>query len=83
MPNRIYWQFRHLPAVTESADAPAFEEPRRDEYKEFLATKQLVAKTSGRAVQLSDINPILYPFQRDIVQLALRKGRFAVFADTD
>jgi DNA modification methylase len=82
MPNRIYWQFRHLPAVTESADAPAFEEPRRDEYKEFLATKQLVAKTSGRAVQLSDINPILYPFQRDIVQLALRKGRFAVFADT-
>ena len=29
-----------------------------------------------------DVNPILFPFQRDLVRWAVRKGRAALFADT-
>lgn len=50
-------------------------------YEEFLATKQRIHADSGRRVADSDVNPILFPFQRDLVRWALRKGRAAIFAD--
>lgn len=51
-------------------------------YKEFLASKKSIVKSVGKQAQLSQINPILFPFQKDIVKWAVNKGRCAVFADT-
>ncbi len=51
-------------------------------YQEFLAEKKVIAQTSGIDVSLDAIHPLLFPFQRTLVQWALRKGRAALFADT-
>lgn len=51
-------------------------------YHDFLASKRIAAPSSGIEVALEDIHPQLFPFQRALVQWALRKGRAAVFADT-
>jgi len=51
-------------------------------YAEFLDSKRIVAPSHGLDIALKDINPALFPFQRDIVRWALRKGRAAIFADT-
>lgn len=52
------------------------------EYSDFLATKRLVVSSSGREIQDGDINQLLFPFQRDLVRWAVRKGRAAIFAGT-
>ena len=52
------------------------------DYQAFLATKQFVAKQSGFDVDKSSIHRRLFPFQADIVQWSLRKGRAAIFANT-
>lgn len=49
-------------------------------YDQFLAKKLITAP----AVGISDVpplNPMLFPFQRDIVRWALRRGRAAIWAD--
>lgn len=51
-------------------------------YEAFLASKRIVAPSCGVEVPPDDINPILFPFQRDLVRWALRKGRAAIFAQT-
>ena len=51
------------------------------EYKEFLKSKLLKVEPSGFSVDDSDINPILFQFQRDIVKWACKRGKAAVFAD--
>lgn len=53
-----------------------------DTYKAFLASKAFEAPDSGLLIDDSDINSILFPFQRDLVRWAARKGRAAIFADT-
>lgn len=57
-------------------------EDRVREYDTFLATKRLLAPACGFEVEDSDINQMLFPFQRDIVRWALRRGKAAVFAHT-
>lgn len=52
------------------------------DYDSFLASKRSVAQTAGIEVALDDIHPMLFEFQRTLVQWALRKGRCAIFADT-
>jgi len=52
------------------------------EYSEFLKTKSIIEKPTGKDVPLSEISPVLYDFQRDIVRWALRRGRAAIFAGT-
>ena len=52
------------------------------EYGEFLDTKRIQFRSSGRAVTDDQINSFLFPFQRDLTRWAVRKGRAAVFADT-
>ena len=52
------------------------------DYRQFIATKRLVHQHSGLAIADSQINPLLYQFQRDIVRWACHKGRAAIFADT-
>ena len=51
-------------------------------YQDFLAGKAIRAHACGVDVHASAVNPILFPFQRDLVVWALRQGRGAVFADT-
>jgi len=54
----------------------------RTDYQDFLHQK-LVANTSeGKKVEPATIHPILFPFQRDVLLWALRKGRAAIFLDT-
>lgn len=48
-------------------------------YATFLQSKRITAAPAG--FEAGPINPLLFPFQRDIVRWALRRGRAAVFAD--
>lgn len=52
------------------------------DYPSFLRSKMIVAPTVGIEISDEDVNPTLFPFQRDLVRWALRKGRSAIFADT-
>lgn len=52
-----------------------------DDYKKFLKRKKRGIKRSKINVKESDINNILYPFQRHIVMKALKAGKYAIFAD--
>jgi hypothetical protein len=52
-----------------------------DDYQQFLASKRILATSAGIEVSPADINPMLFPFQRDLTLWALRKGRAAIFAD--
>lgn len=51
-------------------------------YSEFIKAKSRVIKDSGFDVEPESISDELFPFQRDIVGWALRRGRAAIFADT-
>jgi len=52
------------------------------DYQKFLKQKELTIKPAGFDVNNEIINPVLFPFQRDIVRWAVKKGRCAVFLDT-
>lgn len=52
------------------------------DYQTFLAQKRIIAPTIGRDITTDVIHPALFPFQRDLVRWAVRKGRAALFADT-
>ena len=52
------------------------------DYAAFLHTKGKVKSSDSIDISTSAIYPKLFPFQRDIVRWALRKGRAAIFADT-
>ncbi len=52
-----------------------------DSYQTFLQSKRIVATPAGIEIAQSEIHPRLFPFQRDIVQWALCRGRAALFAD--
>lgn len=51
-------------------------------YSEFLSGKEAMTPAVGREITTEDVHPLLFPFQRDIVGWAVRKGRCAIFADT-
>ena len=51
-----------------------------DSYEEFLKSKRLVVKPSG--FEPHGISDKLFPFQRDIVRWACKKGKAAIFAGT-
>lgn len=55
---------------------------KRDEYSEFLTRKIPLVPSSGIEIDDASIHPSLFPFQRDLVRWALRKGRSAIFATT-
>lgn len=52
------------------------------DYHGWIAKKSTVAPRSGLTVDPSDLGSHLFPFQRDLTQWALKKGRAALFADT-
>ena len=51
-------------------------------YQEFLKQKQINKPADGVQIELDEINPMLFDFQKNLVRFALRKGRSAIFADT-
>lgn len=51
-------------------------------YEQFLATKISRFTPSGFDVDESLLNPSLFPFQNDIVKLALKLGKFCLWANT-
>lgn len=51
------------------------------QYADFIARKAIRDPATGLDV-LPALNPALFPFQRDIVAWALRRGRAAIFAGT-
>ena len=50
-------------------------------YEEFLKTKDLERIEAGFDIPKSKLNKALFPFQRDIVSWALKKGKCAIFSD--
>jgi len=52
------------------------------DYNDFLQTKIKTHMDSGFHVDIEDLHDKLFDFQKWIVQLALKKGRFAIFSDT-
>lgn len=53
----------------------------RDSYSAYLSAKAIVDPSTGISVT-PDLPECLFPFQRDIVAWALRRGRAAIFAGT-
>ncbi len=51
-------------------------------YSQFLESKKSRHVATGHEISDSDIHPMLFPFQRDLVRWSIRKGRAAIFADT-
>lgn len=51
------------------------------EYKKFLESKRKSFIESGFEIDESKLNKNLFDFQKYIVKTALKKGRFAIFAD--
>ena len=52
-----------------------------NEYLEFLERKKQRIEESGFEIEDWMLNPALFDFQRHIVKTALRKGKYAIFAD--
>lgn len=50
-------------------------------YEDFLKSKRFVLESSGFDIDKSELNPMLYEFQKDIVRWALKKGKACIFAD--
>lgn len=66
----------------EAAELAIEAQERRERYDSFLAAKRLLAPACGFDVDDAAINQMLFPFQRDIVRWALKRGKAAVFAHT-
>ncbi len=50
-------------------------------YNNFLKSKAHICESCGFDVADKDLNPMLYPFQCDIVKWSLIRGKAAIFAD--
>ncbi len=48
-------------------------------YEQYVDSKRIEVKPSG--FDPSDLNPVLFPFQRDVVRWAIRRGKAALFED--
>ena len=53
----------------------------KDEYTRFLETKKQSIMQSGFEISDSQLNEMLFPFQKYCVRRALKSGRFAMFED--
>ena len=51
------------------------------DYAQFIESKRVYVTPSGFDIDRNALNPMLFPFQRDIVRWALRRGKAAIFAD--
>jgi len=51
-------------------------------YQQFIEQKIIIKSPTGKEIDHSAIHPMLFDFQKDIVQWACKKGRAAIFLDT-
>ena len=51
-------------------------------YQEFLDAKRILSPACGVEVDESELNPMLMPFQRDVLMWGLRRGKAANFLHT-
>ena len=51
------------------------------EYNAFLEQKKQTRIESGFTIEESELNPMLFPFQKYCVKRALQAGKFALFED--
>lgn len=51
------------------------------QYEDFIKTKERVVAPSGFSIQDHEINQQLFPFQKALVNWALKRGNAAIFAD--
>lgn len=51
------------------------------EYKKFLEKKSIIDQKSGFKISLDKLNPMLFDWQKVLVQWLLMRGRAALFAD--
>ncbi len=51
------------------------------DYAQFIESKRVYVTPSGFDIDRGALNPMMFPFQRDIVRWALRRGKAAIFAD--
>jgi len=78
-----------IPSSSEAASSPSSSDTpppttsvgAGTDYASFVAHKLTRAPSTGLA-KVPDLHPSLFPFQRDLVAWALRRGRAALFADT-
>ena len=54
---------------------------KKQSYDDFIKSKYIKHQDSGFDIELDQLNPALFDFQKHIVQKALKKGRYAIFAD--
>ena len=52
-----------------------------ESYHNFIKSKAITVTAKGFDVPVTELNPLLFEFQRDIVRWALGKGKAAIFAD--
>lgn len=50
-------------------------------YLDFIERKNFILQSCGFDVDVSQLNDMMFDFQKDIVRWALKKGRCAIFAD--
>jgi superfamily II DNA or RNA helicase len=50
-------------------------------YEEFIKSKEIETINDGITFDESELNESMFPYQKDIVTWALRKGRCAIFSD--
>jgi hypothetical protein len=51
-------------------------------YQEFIQQKTTKSQATGISVDDSQLNKNLFPFQRDLVKLALKQGKFCLWTNT-
>ena len=50
-------------------------------YEEFLSNKRFVLESSGFDIDISELNPKLFRYEKDVVRWALKKGKACIFSD--
>lgn len=54
---------------------------KKENYEEFLKKKVIKKSDAGFDIEKNQINDICFDFQKDIIDLAVKKGNFAIFAE--
>lgn len=52
-----------------------------NDYQEFIKNKKRTLESLGFEIERDKLNPAMFEYQKDIAQIALKKGKYAVFAD--
>ena len=54
----------------------------QNDYNTFLESKRINTISTGFDIDIDNVNPLMFDFQKDITKWAIKKGKSAVFAGT-